>query len=204
MNVVSFYTDERYKEIYLRLLGSCCKYNHKLFSPGEAVDKATWQEAIQYKPRLISQTYQTFGGPLLYLDADCEIVGDISYLDTIAQTYDVAVRARNLKDKYNCGVMLLGTNKEKILPFLKTWRKLTDRDALKTSTVDQKPFENALRLHSGIKVFNLSHEYNFLPADKLTWDIKSAKILHHKESKTNPKARAWYDIWRRNYRRKAK
>lgn len=193
MQIISFYTDMRYREVYERLAASCRKFDYPL--EGHYEPKAnTWPLAIRFKPTFISRMYQKFGGPLLYLDADCEIVNKLDHLDSLLEVHNILVRHRNLHDKFNCGVMGFGKNIELIMPMIKTWRKLTQKNYGNSITVDQKSFDEALEQHK-IVASQLPYQYNYLPHDELDFSLETACILHHKESRINNKA----IFWRRMY-----
>jgi len=199
VNIVSFYTDDRYKEIYLRLRASCLRFGHELHGQ-YFPELETWEKAVAYKPVYILDMYNKLGGPLIWLDADCEIRQQIVAFQAQPQC-DLALRKRNLEDKYNNGVMYFGSFKEKLIPLLATWQTLTIGRGIRSRTVDQKPLEQALQKHKNIKVWQLDHTYNFLLVDKLTYPVETAVIVHHKESRTNVKARIWQKLYNAKYRK---
>jgi hypothetical protein len=196
MKIVSYYTDGHYKKVFERLDNSAKRFGHTIdvvFEP-----KAdTWEKAIRYKPLFLSRMFQKYhDDSILYLDADCEIIKDISQLNYLVDLRDIHIRRRDLEDKFNCGVILF-RNTGWLLPFIKTWRKLTNVEGYNSITVDQKPFEKALLIHHDITVGQLPYLYNFLPHDHLEYSKDDAVIVHHKESKTGVKARNWRNTFRR-------
>lgn len=200
MKIVSYYTDLRYRQIYERLEESATKHNYTINVVYEP-KAITWQAAVRYKPLFLSRVFQKFPNEsILYLDADCEIMGSLAHLEYLVDFKDIHLRKRDLEDKYNCGVMLF-KNSGWLLPFIKTWRKLTDSEGYNSITVDQKPFEKALQVHSDITIGNLPYQYNYLPHDILEFAKESALIIHHKESKTNDKARNWRNQFKREHRK---
>jgi len=203
MNIISFYTDQRYKTLCKTLKASTDRFGHILHSKF-ANNCKTWPEAIKFKPLYILSMYQKLGGPLLYLDADCELKKQITYIEQLGTTFDVCLRRRDLHDTYNCGVMYFGPNKDKIIPLLRTWIEYLNDDPYSTITVDQKPFEKALQKHSDILIGNLTYEYNYLPADVLSHDPNSAVIKHYKESKINEKADDWRIAFFKKYPKEKK
>ena len=191
MNIISYYTDERYQHLYESRLKRSVEglgYTiHGAYKP----QFYSWPAAIKFKPTYVLQMYQKLGGPLLYLDADCELKKDLDELKEWLETHDLMLRKRDLEDKYNCGVMAFGSNADKILPLLTTWNKITSKQAYDSITIDQKPLEQALEQHKEIVIGELSYNYNFLLSDREVHDRKLATILHHKESKQNDKAKVW-------------
>lgn len=190
-NIITFYSDERYKELADHLIQSGKYFGYYPYAcPIKNVK--SWGKAVSEKPRLIKKYYHKFGPPLLYLDADCEIVADLNPLLKLMRENDLCIRQRNLKDKYNLGVMGFGTRVEKLFPLLEEWTQVVKSSLEMSITVDQKPLEALLqKQYKHLKVYPLPAHYNFLPADDLEYNKSRAKILHHKESKSNPYARAW-------------
>lgn len=191
IDIITFYSNDEYKILAEKLQESGKKFGHYV-NILEVKNEKQWGSAICKKPQLINKRYNKFGSPLLYLDADCEIVKPLDDLIYLINKNDLCIRERNLKDKYNLGVMGFGINKNKLKPFLLEWERLTNRTFGTTQTVDQKPFESLIRnKYTKLKVHSLPPYYNFLPADDLEYNRDKAVIHHNKESKTNLLARAW-------------
>lgn len=191
IDIITFYSNDDYKQLAIKLQESGKKFGHYV-NILQIKDEKQWGSAICRKPLLINERYCKHGSPLLYLDADCEIVKPLDDLIYLIKKNDICIRERNLKDKYNLGVMGFGINKDKLKPFLLEWHRLTTKTFGTNQTVDQKPFEALIRnKYTELKVHSLSPYYNFLPADDLDYNRDKAVIYHNKESKTNLLARAW-------------
>lgn len=191
IDIITFYSNDDYKQLAIKLQESGKKFGHYI-NILQIKNEKQWGSAICKKPQLINKRYNKFGAPLLYLDADCEIIKPLDDLIYLINKNDLCIRERNLIDKYNLGVMGFGTNRAKLRPFLLEWEKLTNRTFGTTQTVDQKPFESLIRnKYTKLKIHNLPPYYNFLPADDLDYNREKAVIYHNKESKTNLLARAW-------------
>lgn len=191
INIITFYSDKNYKQLAINLKHSGKKFGYHIYST-PVNNFRNWAKAVSEKPRLIHKYYNKFGSPLLYLDADCEIIKPLHELVSLIKANDLCVRERNLSDRYNLGVMGFGCNGKRLRPFLHDWASLTKLSMGASQTVDQKPFSHILHeKHTHLKVHNIGPYYNFLPADHLQFNKEEAVILHHKESKTNPLAKAW-------------
>lgn len=191
INIITFYSNDEYKVLAEKLQESGKKFGHYV-DIIQVKNEKQWGSAVCRKPLLINERYCKFGSPLLYLDADCEIVAPLDKLIYLINENDLCIRERNLKDKYNLGVMGFGTNEKKLRPLLLEWHRITHKTFGMTQTVDQKPLQSLLGgAHKKIKVHKLAPYYNFLPDDILSYNKDKAVILHHKESKTNLLARAW-------------
>lgn len=191
MRIISFYTDDEYHKCIKRLQKSANNFGYEI-NVGYFPEALNWLLAVQKKVDFILNQYEKGGGPLLYLDADTEIKSKLDSLKEFILKHDISVRERNLLDKYNCGVMGFGTSSKKIIPFLKTWNKITNKIGKEYQSVDQKPFEKSLDLHKNIIIGKLETPYNFMDHDMLhNFSITDAIIYHYKVSRNNDKARAW-------------
>jgi SAM-dependent methyltransferase len=206
IDIITFYSNDEYKVLAERLAESGKKFGHYV-NIIKIKDEKQWGSAVCKKPLLINERYCKFGSPLLYLDADCEIIKPLDKLIQLIKENDICIRERNLKDRFNLGVMGFGTNESKLKPLLLEWHRLTHKSFGIHQTVDQKPLASLLAgAHKKVKVHKLHPYYNFLPADHLDYNKDKAVILHHKESKTNDLARAWRNKLKREednyYKRK--
>jgi hypothetical protein len=191
INIITFFSNDDYCCLAKKLVCSGKKFGYDIYAV-PIIDYKHWAKSVCDKPRIIQKYYNKLGSPLLYLDADCEIVKPLHELVQIIKQNDICVRERNLKDRYNLGVMGFGTNQKLLRQFLHQWTNATKASLGNSQTVDQKPFSDLVhKKYRQLKVHNLGPYYNFLPADHLDFEKEKAYILHHKESKTNPLARAW-------------
>lgn len=152
-------------------------------------DRGSWWANVAYKPSVIQKTLRAAKTPVLYLDADCSILGGLDALPGLLDDADLVVRHRNtasLRDAYNGGVMLFANNTT-IDRFIAVWDKLVERYGHRYETCDQ-PFIHEAAKATGVRIKDLPTIYNAMPADQT---VEDARIVHSKASRGDPALSAW-------------
>jgi hypothetical protein len=81
LTVVSFFTPGRYAKYAKRLAASCDAAGVPCCIR-EVADRGTWIENNNYKPRFIRDMVEKFASPLLWIDADGELLARPKLLET--------------------------------------------------------------------------------------------------------------------------
>lgn len=192
MHVICFHTGGEYAASAERIAESGRKFGFRVTVYLRS-DRGSWWANVSHKPGVIAKTLGATPEcePVLLVDADCEILGDLSALPAMLGTNDLMMRHRpGAAEPYNSGVMLLANN-QKVRHFVDDWREAVDRLAHRYETGDQGVLAKCLpgsRLYLG----DLPAEYNALPSDA----IASPKIAHRKASRDNPALGAWKEARR--------
>lgn len=190
MRVICFHTGGEYSAAAARLAESGQRFGVPVTVYARP-DAGSWWANVSYKPSIIAKTLAADPEPVLHVDADCEILDDLSALPAMLGGNDILMRHRpGSLEPYNSGVMLLANNR-KVRNFVDGWGEAVVRLAHRFETGDQGVLAKCLpdsHLHLG----NLPTEYNALPSD--TCDMP--KILHRKASRDNPALGAWKETRR--------
>jgi hypothetical protein len=190
LRIITLYCDDIYKAYAERLINSGKNFNLEIH-PTEFKLK-DWKDISSSKVELLTKTYQKFGGPILYLDSDCEIVASIDALIPKITKHDLTIRHRYLTDRYNAGVIGLGNDRKTVLPFLEKWLSYSKSNAKNFPTLEQKCLEHVVdSFRPRLKIYDLPFAYNFLPGDPAEYLKEDAIILHHKMSRSSDKVREW-------------
>ena len=169
--IISFYTSD-YRIIAERLIRSLQGYKYTV---EEIDDKGTWHANANYKPAFILNKLLEKKTPVLWLDADAEVVGDISYFDTLS--CDIGVH------KYNNVEMLTSTVffafNTKVLCFIVDWMYECKNNPVDFYG-DQRNFQKVL------ETIDLNVEY--IPAKyakiyDLMKDVEDARVVQHQASR---------------------
>ncbi len=190
MRIITLYCDDTYKGYAENLIASGKKFGYEIYPT--AFKLKDWKDISTSKVSLLTGTYRKFGGPLLYLDSDCEIVQSIDNLIPKIEAHDLTIRHRYLVDRYNAGVIGLGNDRKTVLPFLERWLEYSKTNAKNFPTLEQKCLEHVVdRNKPRLKIYDLPFAYNFLPGDPAEYLKEDAVILHHKMSRKSDKVREW-------------
>jgi hypothetical protein len=190
MRIITLYADEVYKSYAEKLIASGKTFGLEIIPNEFKLDD--WKDISKSKVELLTKDYKKHGGPLLYLDSDCEIVASIENLLPKLLKHDLAIRHRYLADRYNAGVIGLGIDHKKVVPFLERWLEYSNANAKNYPTLEQKCLEHIVdTFRPRLKIYDLPYKYNFLPGDPSEYDKEDAIILHHKMSRISDKVREW-------------
>lgn len=184
MLVITYYTPGPYAEAARRLVASGQRHGVKVVATGTP-DLGAWWRNVALKPGLISAALLE-NQPVLYLDADCEIVAPLGAMEVPNAMVGVFMRRRGAPDaEPNAGVMLLlpGQDTER---FVHTWDNLAREKCHRYETGDQALILEAARL-TDTRIGDLPDAYNAMPAD----DRAGALIVHNKASRDDPALSSW-------------
>lgn len=161
MIVISYYTDENYRQEGQHLVESCRKFDVPL-SFVFVEEQGSWQANTCYKPLFIQEMLIKVGGPVLYLDADARIERDpIPYFERL--DCDLAYHIRNktpLHKKFgdeamSCTVYVQPSASG--MDFMKRWIDLCQQPS--QTIWDQRLMEMAHKKTPGLRFHNLPVEY---------------------------------------------
>ena len=152
-------------------------------------DFGKWWKNVTHKVHIIAKTLRACSQPVLYVDADCELVGDLSKLEAHLGSYDVLVRQRegHVKERYNAGVMLFA-NTEKVRTFVTRWQECTDAFGHRYETCDQGTLLDTLK-DFPLNVGQLPDEYNVLASD--VGKVANPVLVHNKVSRADILLSSW-------------
>ena len=162
-------------------------------------DRGSWCRNVREKPGILCDIMRAYSNDnILYVDADCELVGKLQGIERLLGACDVLVRHRgntaDVKENYNIGVMLLKNNST-TRTFLSEWKYETETYGHRYETCDQGAFIETMKIIDGVpgcydfKLGSLPAKYNVLSGDKQA--VKDPVITHHKFSRQDPVVAAW-------------
>jgi hypothetical protein len=190
MRIVTLFSDKIYQQHAENLAKSAKKFGEEVHLNYFKLN--SWPDISTAKVRLLLMEYRKHGGPLLYLDADCELIKPLGGFHQKIENHDLSIRCRYLIDRYNAGVIGLGTNRQVVIPFLERFLALCNSNAKNHPTLEQKVLETVVDTNKPrLKIYDIPYKYNFVPGDDAEYDPECAIIMHHKMSRTNSKIIAW-------------
>lgn len=178
---VSFYTDDEvYSKHVQRLTDSLQKFNLQ-YDVLQVEKHGDWISMVNYKPTFCKQMLEKYKSPIVWVDADAEIVEEPVLFDVLidVSSVDLAVcyRERPKRGKeLLTGTLYLAYN-DKIRALLDTWENMC-----RSRQVDQVCLQNALMLHTDVTVFELPFGYTKI-FDATDMDDGHSMIVHHQASR---------------------
>lgn len=180
VQIVSFYTPE-YKDEAKRLAASCRRFliSHEI---EEVESLGSWQANTQLKADYLLTRRRELRGPLVWLDADAEIVRYPTAFDLLYEQADIAVHYRHDAELLNGTIWLADNEQVEIL--LASWVKWNQLNPL---NFDQRNLATAIiepQASGDLKVHRLPPEYAFI-FDTMKRDHPEVDpvILHHQASR---------------------
>lgn len=169
--LISFYTP-LYKSVAERLKTSCVKFNVP-YQIEERPSKATWEANCSIKPTFILETLQALQSPVLWVDADAELLRPPTY--DFPEAFSTILNLDLPEDhpsRVGSGTIYIPYSSES-LTILKKWIALCD-----DKEWDQVTLREAIKGH---EVVPLPKDYATI-ADRLT-DDDTPVIVHHQASR---------------------
>ncbi len=148
-------------------------------------DLGEWWANVAHKPGVIASVVSGATTPVLYLDADCRIVGPLTGLAFGRADVLIRHRGEGAKEPYNGGVMFFKPD-DKVRKFVAHWRALVSRYGYRHETCDQRFIDESARA-CGVVLGQLPPEYNVIPSDA----CPDPRITHSKVSRADPALSAW-------------
>lgn len=174
LSVVTLAAGPEYEEAAARLKARAARHGVDVFIDVRP-DRGVWRLNTAWKPHVIAAALAAAPGPVLFLDADCDVRGRLNRMPLFIETYEVAVRHQSPPaDPHNSGVILM-RNTPTVVEFVRRWAVLADAGAEACPTGDQ-PFMTAAA--AGLLQFGrLSQAYNAPPG------VTAGMILHSRMSR---------------------
>lgn len=193
LRIVTYATNSIYRAAAARLQASAQQHGHSVhvYTPR---DRGSWWANVAHKAVLLAEDMRRHDQPLLYLDADCEIHGNLEHLLHMLQGVDCRVRHRppSVTVRHNCGVMLLAAN-DTVRAFLNLWSKQVPRYGYRYDDCDQRLMADAAKL-TGLRLADLPVAYNCFRSDMVP--PGDQRISHAKLSREDPALSAWKECRR--------
>jgi hypothetical protein len=173
--VVSFYTPG-YAGEAARLVESCEHFG--IVHDVRAIDTlGDWQKNTSYKSAFLREVREEWTGPLVWLDADAEVVRYPTAFDVLDDC-DVAAHYRRDTELLS-GTLWLGDT-QRCRSLLETWATLCGSRPM---IWDQRNLAAAVGMVSGLRLHRLPAAYTCIFDAQDMLDQGDAVILHHQASR---------------------
>lgn len=153
--IVSYYTPDYCDVAHARLIKSCVAMG--LPHDVRALDSlGSWQANTQFKPMFLSQMREKHSGPVVWLDADAEVVRQPVAFDVL-DGYDVAFHRLGGRELLSGTLWIGDTDNARLL--LAKWIEVC---AANPMAWDQKCLDKSLGRVHGLRIHELGPEYTFI------------------------------------------
>ena len=147
-------------------------------------DRGSWKKNVAYKPEFIKEMLDLHKKPLVFLDADAEVLKPPILFDELTNEYDLGVHYRDnpnvSKPELLSGTIWVNyTPEARIL--LEIWKDRT-RAELEHYTQPQQILDASIREFPPVKVYELPKEYTRIFDAQ---EMGEAVIQHNQASRAN-------------------
>lgn len=178
MQIVSYYTPT-YRDTAHRYLIPSCKSLGLDLDVREVDCLGSWDSNTRYKAEFLRRMREAYIGPIVWLDADAEVVKQPIAFDVL-DDYDVAFHRFAGRELLSGTLWLGDTDYARAL--LDKWCKRCEQ---KPSQWDQKSLDDAVGRVHGLAVHELPAEYCFIfDLSRRLHPNADPVIVHHQASRT--------------------